>query len=167
MEQFPSATTLNDATCQSLLSGCTQQTPIEVAEVAFSIIVGTRQTGHVVAVEQAGGVADSGLLDGLGQVTLMINRPHLRFADARACLQVSLDFAKSLSLCTTLRTLGKCDYFTHGLHGLPSTGVRGRQLLTTLRTLLQFTLIYDSLFRVQFSLGSHGSLLRRGRSNLP
>ena len=54
------------------------------------------------------------------------------------------------------RTLGYCDYFFIRLHGFPTTGVYTRQWLPTLGTFVPFTLIHNLLFRVQFSLGSHG-----------
>jgi hypothetical protein len=51
MEQFPGAAALNDATDQSLLASRTQEASVEIAEVAFASVVGTRQAWDVVAME--------------------------------------------------------------------------------------------------------------------
>jgi hypothetical protein len=85
LEQFQGADALNDAARRALLPSGTQQATVEVAEVAFVLIVCTRQTREVIAVKQAGGLAGSGLVDGMKE------RLHARlvFADGLDVLQVS------------------------------------------------------------------------------
>jgi len=62
-DQFPSTLALDNAARESFLSSRAQQASIEIAEFAFAIVVSTRQSHHIVTMEPAGRIIESGLLD--------------------------------------------------------------------------------------------------------
>src|SRR5664280_2656458 len=64
-KQFPGSFTLQDAAGQPFLTGGTQQASVEVAEVTFTTIVGTRETRDIVTMEQTGSIMVGRALDRL------------------------------------------------------------------------------------------------------
>ena len=56
-QQFPSPLTLQGAPREPLLTGDSEHLPPRIAEMAFDLIVGPRQAGHVVTVEEARPIA--------------------------------------------------------------------------------------------------------------
>ena len=62
-QQFPRALALQHALRQALLARGPQQAATRITEAAFEVVVGPRQAGDIVAVEQAGPIAPAYLVE--------------------------------------------------------------------------------------------------------
>ena len=56
-QQFPSALTLQSASCEPLLPRDSEPLTPRIAKQAFDLVIGPRQAGHIVTVEEAGPIA--------------------------------------------------------------------------------------------------------------
>jgi len=66
-DQLPGTLVLDDAFDKARLTSSGKQSSIVVTELAFTVIVGARQVGNIVAVEQSWGIVDGGLADLLAE----------------------------------------------------------------------------------------------------
>ena len=56
-QQFPSALTLQSAPCEPLLPRDSEPLTPRIAKQAFDFVIGSRQAGYIVTVEEAGPIA--------------------------------------------------------------------------------------------------------------
>jgi len=62
-KEFPRALALPRALCEALLARGPQQAAPCITEVAFELVVGPRETRHVITVKQAGPIAPADLVE--------------------------------------------------------------------------------------------------------
>ncbi len=66
-QQFPSALTLSHAPREPLLTGDSEHLTPSISEKAFDLIVGPRQTRHIIAMEEARPIAPAYFIQYCGQ----------------------------------------------------------------------------------------------------
>lgn len=64
-DDFPGAFALDHALGQAFLAGRGEQASVQFAELTFASIIGARQAGDIVSVEQTWGIVAGGMVDGL------------------------------------------------------------------------------------------------------